>query len=87
MATLIINLPVDLAQKAESKGLLSEAAMVAFLRHALSGEVEETHDGGDDRGTQGFDPRFRGKASPGLVGSVRENGDITQPLDAPWEAE
>ena len=80
MTTLTVTVPEDLAIKAKSKGLLSSSAIVALLREKIEPFTTEAES------TPAFDPRFKGKASPDLVGSVKINGDIVAPLDIQWEA-
>lgn len=85
MTTITLHLPDDLAKQVESKGLLTDAALVAFLRQALrDDEVGIAHGEGNP---PGFDPRFTGKASPALMGSVKINGDLVAPLSVQWEAD
>lgn len=85
MTTITLHLPEDLAKKVESRGLLSDAALVAFLRESLQGKV--ANDSQTYVAPPGFDPRFKGKASPKLMGSVKINGDIVAPLNVKWDAE
>ena len=65
MTTLTITLPDEVAELAKAKGLLSTAAIEAYVR----GQIRESS--GDGEFPPGFDPRLRGKASPELLGSVQ----------------
>ena len=80
MTTLTITLPDDLAKVAEQQGLLTTAAIEAYVREKARLDADEMEY------PPGFDPRLRGKASPELMGSVQYLGDIVTPLDLKWNA-
>ena len=80
MTTLTITLPDEVAKIAEKQGLLTAAAIEAYVREKAQLDTGETEY------PPGFDPRLRGKASPDLMGSVQYLGDIVAPLDLKWNA-
>lgn len=77
MTTITITLPDDLAEKAEAKGLLSQAAMESYVRNKLREEKMEFDD-------VEFDPRFEGLVNPATFGKGKILGDIIGPFHEEW---
>jgi len=78
MTTVTLELPEEVAKIAQERGLLSTAAIEAYVR----GQVHE--DAGDETYPPGFDMRLKGAAAPDLMGSVKYHGDIVGPFFEEW---
>ena len=79
MTSLTITLPDDLAKIAEEQGLLTTAALQAYV-------LEKAWKNGKSADyPPGFDMQLRGAAAPELMGSVKYHGDIVGPFFEEWE--
>ena len=80
MTTVTLELSEEVAKIAKERGLLSTAAIEAYVRDQIQEDADsETY-------PPGFDMRFKGAASPELMGTVKYHGDIVAPLDIKWDA-
>ena len=79
MTNLTITLPDDLAKIAEEQGLLTTAALEAYVLEKAQKNGKSVDD------PPGFDRRLRGKAAPELMGSVKYRGNIVGPFFDEWE--
>lgn len=85
MTTITITLPDDLAQQAETKGLLSSSALAQMIGAAVrcgeSGAPESSSVYPPD-----FDSRLRGAVNPSAFKRGKIVGDVVSPLEIAWEA-
>ena len=81
MTNLTITLSDDLAKIAEEQGLLTTAALEAYVLEKARKNAESV------AYPPGFDVQLRGAAAPELMGSVKCHGDIVGPFFEEWEGE
>lgn len=74
MTTVTITLPEDLVERAEAKGLLSSAAIEAYVREKLE----------KARGNDEFDPCVEGLVNPAAYRKGEILGDIIGPFHEEW---
>lgn len=74
MTTVTITLPEDLVERAKAKGLLSSAAIEAYVREKL--------EKADIKG--GFDPCLEGLVNPAAYRKGEILGDIIGPFHEEW---
>ena len=78
MTSLTITLSDDLAKIAEEQGLLTTAALEAYVLEKVRTNGKPTNY------PSGFDVRLQGAAAPELMGSVKYHGDIVGPFFEEW---
>ena len=79
MTSLTITLPDDVAKIAEAQGLLTTAAIEAYVLE----KVKKNEDAIEY--PRGFDLRLKGAVNPAAYRRGRILGDIISPIDLEWE--
>ncbi|MCD8350552.1 MAG: type II toxin-antitoxin system CcdA family antitoxin [Planctomycetaceae bacterium] len=83
MTTITITLPEELVEQAKAKGLLTSAAIEAYVREKLhTAEGTPTNDSLPD--TIPVDPRLAGLINPAVLRKGQINGDIIGPFQEEW---
>jgi hypothetical protein len=78
MATIVLELPDILVDKAKEEGLLSSAGFEEYIRKSLAREND------DLAYPPGFPSWLKGAVSPDLYKKGKINGDIIGPFDEEW---
>jgi hypothetical protein len=79
VATIVLDLPDTLVDKAREEGLLSASGFEAYIRKSLAQKKEEPVYPPD------FPTWLKGAVSPDLFKKGKITGDIIGPFDEEWE--